>query len=171
LFTEFNPRTRLDLYLLPASGERTPRAWLQTEFNEGEPAFSPNGRWVAYMSDQTGQPEIWVRPFPGPGSPIRVSARGGQEPIWSRDGKELFYQERAKLMAVEVIAQEPELRLRPPQALFEGGFVPGSPTVPRTYDVAPDGRFLMMDPSEAPPASLVLVQNWIEELKRLVPAK
>jgi hypothetical protein len=74
-------------------------------------------------------------------------------------------------MAVEVIAQDPELRLRPPRALFEGGFVPYSSITPRTYDVAPDGRFLMLESSEATPASLVLVTNWVEELKRLVPVK
>jgi hypothetical protein len=79
-------------------------------------------------------------------------------------------------MAVEVVAQEPELRLRPPRVLFEGGFFAGgsvvfSPIGLRTYDVAPDGGFLMMEPNEATPVSLVLVKNWVEELKRLVPTK
>jgi hypothetical protein len=76
-----------------------------------------------YPLDQTGQSEVWIRPFPGPGSPIRVSPSGGHDPVWSRDGKELFYQNSGKLMSVEVNAQKPELRMKPPRELFEGGFV------------------------------------------------
>ncbi len=147
---------------------RTPQPWLKTAFNEREANFSPNGRWVAYVSDQTGRPEVWLRPFPGPGSPIRVSPDGGHEPVWSRNGKEFFYQYGEQLMAVEVAAEEP-LRLKPPRVLFEGGFVRSNGL--RTYDVAPDGRFLMIERSQAAPsASPILVKNWVEELKRRVPS-
>ena len=127
---------------------------------------------MSYVSDQTGRAEVWVRPFPGPGAPIRVSAEGGHEPVWSRNGAELFYQSGRKLLTAEVAAREPELRFKPPRVLFEGGFVPYDPNVPRTYDAAPDGRFLMIQEDQRPSSSsLVVVQNWLEELKRLVPTR
>jgi len=171
IFREVGPsNTQLMRMSMAATGE-TARPLFGTEFFEDEAAFSPNGKWVAYVTDQTGSPEVVVRPFPGPGSPTRVSPGGGHDPVWSRDGKELFYQNDGRLMAAEVIAWEP-LRLKPPRQLFDGGFVPYFTGTPRTYDVAPDGRFVMIEPNEdARPASLVLVKNWAEELKRLVPAR
>jgi Tol biopolymer transport system component len=172
IYREVGP-TSTQLWRLPMTGsDRKPRLLYGTEFLEDEAAFSPNGKWIAYVTDQTGSPEVVFRPFPGPGSPIRVSPGGGHDPVWSRDGKELFYQNGGKLMSAEVITWEPALRLKPPRQLFEGGFIPFFTGQPRTYDVAPDGRFVMIEPNEdARPASLVLVKNWAEELKRLVPAR
>ena len=144
--------------------------WLQTEFDEGNASISPNGQWVSYVADQSGRGEVWVRPYPGPGAPIRVSSDGGQEPIWSRSGNELFYQSGDTLMSAEIIGRGASLEFRAPRALFRGGFVPFDPNVPRTYDVGRDGRFLMI--REAPrvrPASLVVVLNWFEELRRRAP--
>ncbi len=172
LFQQITPKTRTDLLLLGTGSEKKPRPWLQTEFDEDEASFSPDGRWVSYVSDQTGRAEVWVRPFPGPGAPIRMSAEGGHEPVWSRNGAELFYQSGRKLITAEVASREPELRFKPLRVLFEGGFVPYDPNVPRTYDVAPDGRFLMIQEDQRPSsASLVVVQNWLEELKRLAPTR
>jgi serine/threonine-protein kinase len=170
LYREVSPKTRTDLLLLGPDGKSRP--WLQTEFDEEAASFSPDGRWVSYVSDQTGRAEIWVRPFPGPGAPIRVSADGGREPVWSRNGSELFYQSGRKLMTAEVATHQPALQFKPPRVLFEGGFVPFDANVPKTYDVAPDGRFLMIKEDQRPaPASLVVVQHFDEELKRLVPTK
>lgn len=122
------------------------------------------------MSDQTGASEVWVRPFPGPGSPIRVSPAGGHDPVWSRSGTELFYQEVTKLMTAEIAARQPELRFHTPRMLFDGGFVPYELNVPRTYDVAPDGRFLMIEQSAGPATrGFTVVLNWFEELQRRVP--
>jgi serine/threonine protein kinase/Tol biopolymer transport system component len=172
LFMENAPKTGSDLFVLDMTGDKKSRAWLQTEFDEEEASFSPDGRWVSYVSNQTGRAEVWVRPFPGPGAPRRVSPEGGHEPVWSRSGKELFYQSGRKMMTVEVASSAPELQLKPPRVLFEGGFLPYDPNVPRTYDVAPDGRFLMIREDEQPAsASFVVVQNWIEDLKRLVPSR
>ena len=121
------------------------------------------------MSDQTGTLEVWVRPFPGPGAPVRVSPDGGRNPVWSRDGRELFYENGPKVLSTPVVTQESDLRLGTPRMLFEGGFVPGSA---RSFDVGPDGRFLMIEANDtATSASIVVVQNWFEELKRLAPGK
>jgi serine/threonine-protein kinase len=172
LFLEAAPRTGRDLWLLSLTGNRKPRQWLQTDFAEDEGTFSPNGRWIAFVSDQTGQPEVWVRPFAGPGSPIRVSPSGGHDPVWSPNGNELFYQSTGKLMSVEITATDDEIRVKSQRELFQGGFVPYQAGTPRTYDVARDGRFLMIEPNETTsPASLVLVRNWFEELKQRVPVK
>ena len=171
LISEISPKTGFDILLLDLQTRQT-RPWLQTEFDEDEVSVSPDGRWVSYVSNQTGRAEVWVRPFPGPGAPIRVSPDGGREPLWSRNGSELFYQSGRKLMTAEVAARAPELRFKTPRMLFEGGFVPYDPNVPRTYDVASDGRFLMIQESAQPaPQTLVIVQHFTEELKRLAPAK
>jgi hypothetical protein len=162
------PFTRGDLWILRGS-EQEPQRWLETSFQEGESRFSPDGRWVAYVSDQTGSPEVWVRPFPGPGSPVRVSGEGGHEPVWSSNGRELFFQDENRLMAVTVTLA-PEPRFVPPRMLFEGGFVGWEPNTPRTFDVSPDGRFLMIERNlEVGATGIVLIQNWAEALKRLAP--
>jgi eukaryotic-like serine/threonine-protein kinase len=164
-----------DLWLMPTDGSRKPAPWLQTQFAESEPSFSVDGAWLAYVSDQTGADEVWVRPFPGPGAPHRVSSGGGHDPIWSRDktDKELFYQNDGQLMAVDVIGKDAEIRFGPPKTLFAGGFVPWFFNVPRTYDVGPDGRFLMIESraNAASALSFVVVLNRSEEMKARVPTK
>ena len=168
IFVEERPETGLDILALPIGGEGAPRVVLGTEYNERSPALSPDGRWLAYRSNVTGRPEIWVLPYPGPGAPIRISPNLGVEPVWSRDGRELFYLEGNRMMAVAVEA-EPEFRFQPPEELFEGGFVTFS-----GYDVAPDGRFAMIQSPAATGGAdalpeVVFVLNWFEELQRLVP--
>jgi hypothetical protein len=97
-----------------------------------------------------------------------VSSAGGHDPVWARDGKELFYQEGTKLMAAALLSIAP-MRFEAPRVLFEGGFVPWEPNTPRTYDVAADGRFLMIEPSTTNSQRFNVVLNWVEELKRLGP--
>jgi serine/threonine-protein kinase len=161
LLSRTSAQTRSDLMLLTMS-DRTTRPWLVTPFAEGEARFSPDGRWVAYTSDQTGRSEIWVRPFPGPGAPVRVSAEGGQDPAWSRDGKELFFRSSTKMLSARILSTAPDMRVDVPRALFEGGFEPGSQ---RAFDVGPDGRFLMIEATttNASP-SIIVVRNWAAEL-------
>ena len=147
-------------------GEPETRPFLQEKFNEGDPAFSPNGRWVAYVSDESGRFEVYVRPFPGPGARATVSIGGGRHPGWNPNGRELFYRSGDKVMAVDVQAGD-EISLGKPRALFER-----SSLATGQYDVARGGqRFVMIEEGESapPPTHLVLVQNWAEELKRLVP--
>jgi serine/threonine protein kinase len=157
------------LHLLQLSDGKT-RRWLQTPFAESDGRFSPDGHWLAYTSDQTGSVEVWVRPFPGPGAPVRVSPDGGRDAVWSRDGKELFYRNGLKILSARVVP-DVTFRVEAPQALFEGGFDPGSE---RGYDVAPDGRFVMIEnePNDnTTSASIVVVLNWGEELQARAPTK
>ena len=168
-FNDISPTgTGLDLWLLPRKGE--PTALVVTSFDERMATFIPtDGEWFAYQSNESGRMEIYVRPYPGPGGRQLVSTNGGQEAVWSRNGRELFYREDNRLMVVNIDASA-GLKIGIPRVLFEGyDFV----TSGTNYDVSPDGqRFVMVQGSQqAVPPELRLVLNWTEELKRLVPLK
>ena len=156
---------------LASLDDREERALLETTFNEHSPMFSPDGRWFAYVSDETGREEIYLRPYPGEGGKRPVSTDGGTEPLWAPNGRELFYRNGDKVIAVRV-APDPELSLGSPEVLFEGRFeVTHRPDIPRNYDVSRDGqRFLMVQKlNETTPTQVNVVLNWFEELKQLVP--
>jgi len=169
-FVEVAPVTGGDIWVL-GMNDRKPQPFLQTPAYEGAPEFSPDGRWLAYVSDESGRREIYVRPYPGPGGKWQISTEGGNEPVWNRSGRELFYRSGDKMMAVDVTTQ-PSFSAGKPKMLFEGRFRVSTRTFPM-YDVSPDGqRFLMLKPSEqggAAPTQINVVLNWSEELKRLVP--
>jgi hypothetical protein len=133
-------------------------------------ALSPDDRWLAFTSSTTGQPEIWVQPYPGPGAPVRVSPNGGVEPIWARNGRELYYLEGRKMMAVAVDART-TFDFKPATLLFET--TAAMTNQPPSYDVAADGRFLMIKPAlpGAEVAPMVIITNWFEELTRRVPVQ
>jgi serine/threonine-protein kinase len=168
-----------DLFLLPLDGEHRSRPLLATPFNELNAEVSPNGHWVAYESNESGRNEIYVRPFPNVDADKQpVSTNGGTQPLWARNGQELFYESMGTLMRVPVKTGATFER-GTPEKVFDGPYVfrtlgqmPG-----RMYDVSADGqRFLMIKETggadERPPsARIILVQNWFEELKRLVPTK
>jgi dipeptidyl aminopeptidase/acylaminoacyl peptidase len=160
------------IWLLHVSdGKKNP--WLQTPFGEFGGSLSSDGRWMAYASNQTGATEVWVRPFPGPGTPVRVSSGGGVKPMWSRDGTKVFYENGAKLLSARVVSRTPDFRVDAPQVLFEGRFVHDDvdPMI-RFVDVAPDGRFLVVGAGDTGgAAAVVIVRHWDEELKRLLPTK
>jgi Tol biopolymer transport system component len=157
---------RADVFVVSAKEGSVPEPLIQTEYAEDSARVSPDGRWLAYRSDRTGVPEIWVRAVSG-GAPVRVSQTGGALPVWARNSGELFYRERNKMMAVG-IKPGAELAFNPAIELFERSYN-------ASYDVAPDGRFVMIPlPQQAGPASpggIVVVQHFDEELKRLVPTK
>jgi eukaryotic-like serine/threonine-protein kinase len=157
--------TGVDLTILPLEGDRQPYSWLKTKFNEWGAAFSRDGKWVAYCSDESGQYEIYVRSFHDAGGRRQISNAGGEEVIWSPDGRTLFYREGLKWMSVAVQTQ-PDFRAEAPKMMFEGPYlnVPGV-----SYDVAPDGQHFMMieeNQKQGPTTQLNVVFNWFEELKR-----
>ncbi len=164
-YTLDNSRNKGDLWILPLTGERKPFPFSQSEFNETYCAFSPDGHWVVYESDESGRSEIYIAPFPGPGGKRQVSASGGSQPRWRRDGKEIFFlAPDGKLMAAEVIGQGESLEIVTVRALFQTRVTgPGY-----QYDVAVDGqRFLintLVDQKVTTP--ITLVQNWTAGLKQ-----
>ncbi len=178
-FIESNPITGWDIWVLQmgdasaGSGQvRKAQPFVQTPFTEGAPRFSPDGRWMAYISDESGHREIYVQPYPGPGGKWQISTEGGTEPVWNPNGRELFYRSGDKMMAVDIATQS-GFTVGKPHMLFEGQYQPTPVTFPN-YDVSPDGqRFLMLKPAEqaqAAPTQINVVLNWFEELKRRVPA-
>jgi Tol biopolymer transport system component len=172
IFFEFNSETRGDIWVLPEDGEA--KSWMATEFAEGHPRLSPDGRWLAYVSNESGRYEVYVQAYPGAGEKTTVSTDGGFEPVWSPDGRELFYRIGARMM-VASIQTSPVFRSSRPRELFEGAYLSGREIVAiaTTYDVAPDGEhFLMIEGGEEEGGNqLHLVLNWFEELKRLSPTE
>jgi Tol biopolymer transport system component len=170
-YVEVNPTTGYDIWVLRMS-DRKAQPFLRTPFNESVPRFSPDGRWLAYISNESGRAEIYVQPYPGPGGKWQISTEGGTEPVWNRNGRELFYRSGDKMMAVDITAQ-PSFSAGKPRLLFEGRYEQAPITSPN-YDVSSDGqRFLMLKPTEqeqAAPTQINVVLNWFEELKRRVPA-
>ena len=153
-----------DIYTVDLSGDRKPQPFLNTFANETAPAFSPDGKWLAYESNGSGRNEVYITPFPGGGAQYQISTNGGERPVWRRDGKEIYYREDLRLMAVAVKARAGSLDLSAPTALFE--LVAGNWNG-RYYDVAPDGRFLAnTSPLTAKAQSFSLVVNWQARLKK-----
>lgn len=137
------------------------------------PSLSPDGRWLAYLSDETGRSEIYVESFPASGARHLVSADGGDSPVWRRDGRELSYRRGATMVAVSVDTTN-GFSAGKPRQLFEGNYVTTVSSIAGAvdYDIAPDGRYLMVKLSEEEHASphLNVVLNWVDELTRRVPA-
>ena len=157
-----------DLTLLALDGSRTMTPLVATQFQEDFPAFSPDGRFLAYTSDQSGRREVYVRPYPGSGAVIQVSNHGGTAPLWSHDGRELFYAQEDSLMRVTVDTRA-ELRAGAPERQLGGNFVWARPN---NFDQTRDGaRFVMVRrPGDATPVpTLKVVLDWWQELNSLAP--
>jgi serine/threonine-protein kinase len=172
-FGQKDPQTQDDVWVFPLDGS-APKALAQSRFGEGSAKFSPDGRWVAYSSNESGQAEVYVQAFPGPGAKIQISNGGGTDPVWRRAGGELYYRSGQRMMAVS-ITTSPDLRPSAPKVLWEGAYSAGSssscgiPGVSATnYDVTADGqRFLLVRDDDAAVTStrIVVVVNWLEEVR------
>ncbi len=163
---EAHPHTGDDIWLLPMQGDRRPQPLLQTPFNEWQPRFSPDGRWLAYTSNESGSAEVYVQPFPSPGAKWKISTDGGTEPLWGPTGRELFYRNGDKMMAVS-LETKPAFAVSNPRLLFDAPYAHISSDIPN-YDVAPDGRLLMVreNQQKATVTQLNVVLNWFEQLKQ-----
>ncbi|MCZ6915724.1 MAG: hypothetical protein O7I93_03005, partial [Gemmatimonadetes bacterium] len=153
-----------DIWVLRAGADTTRRPIVATDADEQNPKLSPDGRWLAYISDESGRDEVYVQPFPEGDGRWQISLGGGTEPLWARNGRELFFRDNnSNLVAVPVLPGD-AFRTGPPQVLFStvGYLSEGNST---SYDISPDGsRFLMIKrPADE---TLVMVINWIEELRQ-----
>jgi eukaryotic-like serine/threonine-protein kinase len=176
LYGTQDPKTGSDLWVLPMMGERKPFAVLQSSFDEIEGQFSPDGRWLAYASNESGRYEIYVRTFPEAGGKWQVSVAGGLQPRWKLDGRELFYvAPDTRLMAVplRLVPDTHALEAGTPVPLFRTQLATGPNIAPAgfqaraQYAVAADGRFLMnIAADEAVRSPITIVQNWMAALKK-----
>jgi eukaryotic-like serine/threonine-protein kinase len=159
-----------DLWLVSLSEDRKPRALLQTAFNELDGRFSPDGRWVAYRSNESGRIEIYVMPFAAQGGKWQVSTAGGDQPRWRRDGRELFYLAGNTIMAAEVNGSGPAFQVGAVRPLFDvtRRTAPSPFGVGSVYDVTADGqRFLVSVVAEAEeaPSPITVITNWTTTLR------
>jgi serine/threonine-protein kinase len=169
-FVVVNPKTLQDIHVVTADRKEAPTPFLATQFREGAPAFSPDGRWIAYVSDESGRFEIYVRPYPGPGEKWPISNGGGNEPMWRPDGRQLFYRVGDAMMAVDV-QMAPTFSAGKPKKLFDGPYE-RSNALWANYDASPDGQHLLMVRRETPPSPVTrinVVLNWLDDLKQKLP--
>ena len=157
-----------NLYVLSMEGEFTSQPLLDSEFAENAAAISPSGRYIAYSSNESGQNEIYVRPFPNvDDGKWQISRDGGTEPVWAPRGQELFYRNGQAMMVVG-IKTEPTFTYGSPEVLFTGNYLTGPEN--QQYDIAPDGQqFLMIKQEQTGVSQINVVLNWFEELKERVP--
>ena len=160
VYEQQHPQTRDDLWVVPMDGERKGRPLLTSAFSEGEGMVSPDGRWLAFHSDESGRPEVYVQAFPEAGERWQVSSGGGERPRWSRDGRELFYGIKARVMAVTARASGKDFVAGKPTVILEADYL--------EFDVAPEGqRFIVLrrDPAAQPP-ELQVVVHWFDDLRK-----
>jgi serine/threonine-protein kinase len=166
LYRDQDPNVQRDIWVLTVDGASAPRPFFQLPSQEESPEVSPDGHWLAYASDMSGRYEVYVSGFPEPGRRRQVSLDGGTEPVWSRDGNELFYRSGEALVAAAV-ETTPDFRVLAREVLFEGSY--SLWPYHSNYDVLPNGQtFVMIKPVEDESARLVVVLNWFEELRRLM---
>lgn len=163
LFQNVDPKTGWDIWVLPLTGDRKATPFAITVFEERSGQLSPDGRWLAYQSNESGRFEIYAQPFPGPGGKWQISSTGGTFPRWRADGKELFFiAPDGKLMAAPVIVSDSKFETGVAVPLFQTRIVSGGlATLVHQYDVSRDGRFLINIRTEESTASAItLILNW-----------
>jgi Tol biopolymer transport system component len=171
-FVSVNPKSLQDIRVLNVDRRGSSQAFLETPFREGGPVFSPDGKWIAYVSDESGRFETYVRPYPGPGEKWPISNGGGSEPVWRRDGRQLFYRAGDTVMVVDV-QTSPTFAASKARRLFERAYE-RSIALWANYDTSPDNRRLLMvrrESASTPAIRINVVLNWLEELKQKMPAE
>jgi dipeptidyl aminopeptidase/acylaminoacyl peptidase len=164
IYQATDPGTRVDLWALPLDGDRKPLALVHTAFSESNGRLSPDARWLAYASGESGRSEIYVRPFEGPGGSRLISTNGGVQPVWRDDGKELFYlSPERSVMSVSVDSDESAFQPGIPRALFHEPVIVVDP-YGVSYAVSGDGqRFLINTVLPEASAPIQVVVNWKPE--------
>jgi hypothetical protein len=162
-FTEIAPDSGPDIWVLSGAGPRVAQPFLRTQFSEWGGTFSADGRWLAYTSDDSGPPQVFARPFPGSGERLQLSTAEGREPVWGRDGKEVFYRYWNGLMSVG-IQTAPEFDPDPPRLILSGEFETGGTPAFPNYDVSLDGQRFVMIPREPREKKLINIDlNWFRD--------
>jgi eukaryotic-like serine/threonine-protein kinase len=170
IFLRSTQETSFDIMTLSLRNPTQVQPLLKTAAYEGGARLSPDGRWLTYVSNESGQNEVYLRPFPGPDRRMQVSTQGGTQPAWNPNGSELFYRVGDKMMAVE-ITRTPDVTLSTPRMLFDQQYAFGAGITIANYDVTPDGQHFIMVKDEAGAGRLNIVLNWLPELSRLAPAR
>ena len=164
VYHEIGAETGYDLMVKELGTASQARALVRTPSLEAGARLHPSGRWIAYATNVTGRSDVFVTAFPGSGVRIPVTVDGGREPVWSRDGRELFFRQGTRMLAVSVIPGDP-IRFTAPKVLFDEPYFEAGGPGNTQYDVAPDGRFLMMKVFEQPLPHLIVIQNVTARLR------
>jgi len=167
VFVDFSTTTALtgSLRVVPMGGDHKPRLYLEGQF--AQPMFSPDGRWMAYLSEESGRFEVYVQPVPTGHGKWQICTRGGTQPVWRRDGKELFYRSAdGKIMAVPVTLPVAggSFEAGIPKELFPISTT-GLPQIRRQYTVSPDGQRFLVNQTVDEHPQIVLLQNWLGEAR------
>jgi serine/threonine-protein kinase len=178
VFREDAEKSKRDSHMLSLDGNRQAQPLVQTPFDDENGEISPDGQWLAYQSNESGQNQVYVRPFPKvDGGRWQISTTGGSRPAWAHSGRELFYLDATNVLMAVPVRTTPTFSAGNPAKVFETRYL--VPNNGRTYDVSPDGqRFVMIKDTAADdrerggaPPNIVVVLNWFEELKQRVPVK
>jgi serine/threonine-protein kinase len=168
VYRETAPESGFDIYAVPMDGERSPQPVLVTQFNEVSPVLSPDGRWLAYVSDESGRNEVYIRAFLEGSARWQVSTGGGTEPVWSRDGRELFYRSGGAFMAAPIDADR-TIHVGQRELLFEAPYFRKMRWA--QYDMHPDGEHFVVVKTAGLSNRLVVVLNWFQDLERRMAAR
>jgi Tol biopolymer transport system component len=170
-FSRITTAKSSDVYVLSLGGAPNPMPLVMSTAFDGGAQFSPDGRWIAYASDESGQLEVYVRSYPMTDRKWPVSTHGGTGPRWNRNGKEIFYRSGNKIMAADVSVNGHDVVLSAPRVLFDQRYAYGANTALANYDVSLDGKQFIMVKNDAGASHLNVVLNWFDELKQRAPTK
>ncbi|HUO85280.1 MAG TPA: hypothetical protein VM534_09215, partial [Thermoanaerobaculia bacterium] len=167
-FVLTEPETGTNLYTRPIDGSEPPRAIRATSSEESNASFSPDGRWIVYQSDETGRPELYVEPFPGPGQRVQITADGGHSPLWAGNG-EILYRSAGEMRVIST-RLDGRFEFDPRRPLFDHDILDEDTT---TFDVTADGSLVLAVtmPEINRPRQIEMVTDWAAELNRLAPAR